>query len=68
MLDNLFKITQLTLPVATIIGSAWVMSSGNNFGAVALFIGGAIFTIALRFIEQSIFETDCYNGNIRHKR
>ena len=62
MLDPIFRISQLTLPVATILGCAWVLVNGNNSGAVYLFLGGFIFTLILRMVEQSIFADNIHNG------
>jgi hypothetical protein len=62
MIDPIFRVSQLTLPVATVLGTAWVLVAGNNTGALLLFLGGAIFTIILRVIEQSIFEHNVVNG------
>jgi len=56
MIDNtIFKISQLTLPVATVLATAWVLVSGVN-GALELFLGGMLVTFLLRILEQSIFE------------
>jgi len=62
MLDSIFRISQLTLPVATILGCSWVLVNGNNAGAFYLFIGGFIFTLILRIVEQSIFADNIYHG------
>ena len=63
MIDNtFFKISQLTLPVATVLGTAWVLVSGNNYAAFWLFIGGSILTIVLRLLEQDIFVDNVYHG------
>jgi hypothetical protein len=65
MIDPIFRISQLTLPVSTVLGTAWVLVSGNNSGALWLFIGGFIFTIILRLIEQTIFADNMYHGRYR---
>lgn len=62
MTDPIFRVSQLTLPVATVLGTAWVLVAGNNTGAFLLFIGGAVFTIVLRLIEQVIFSDNHYHG------
>ena len=62
IVDPIFRVSQLTLPVATVIGTAWVLVSGNNFSGLWLFIGGSIFTIILRLIEQAIFADNVYKG------
>ncbi|MBI2572826.1 hypothetical protein HYV86_03125 [Candidatus Woesearchaeota archaeon] len=66
MIDPIFRITQLTLPVATILSTAWVLVSGNNSGALLFFIGGVIFTIILRLMEQAIFEHNVTHGRYRN--
>ncbi len=62
MIDPIFRVSQLTLPVATILGSAWVFVSGNNSAGIGLFFGGVAFTIILRLIEQGIFADNIFHG------
>lgn len=63
MIDNtIFKISQLTLPVATILATAWIAVEKSGESAFLLFIGGVIFTIMLRLIEQTIFVDNVYHG------
>lgn len=62
MFDPIFRVSQITLPVATVLGTAWVLVSGNNSGGLWLFVGGTIFTIILRLIEQGIFADNHYHG------
>ena len=62
MLDPIFRISQLTLPVATILGCAYSIVNGYSSEAFFLFIGGFIFTIILRLMEQAIFADNVYNG------
>ena len=62
MMDPVFRISQITLPVATVLGTAWVLVTKNNEGALWLFIGGTVFTIILRLIEQAIFADNVSHG------
>jgi hypothetical protein len=63
MIDNtILKIFQLSLPVATILATAWVAVDKAGWSAFYLFIGGFIFTIVLRIIEQTIFADNCSHG------
>ena len=59
---SIFEISQLTLPVATILATAWVVVSGHSSEGLLLFLGGSIFTIILRLIEQEIFADNIYHG------
>jgi len=67
MLDSIFRISQLTLPVATVLGSAWLVVSGYGENAFYLFIGGFIFTLILRVLEQQIFEINYDSHRFLHK-
>ncbi len=62
MLDPIFRVSQLTLPVATIICTAWVAIEKTGEAGFLFFLGGIIFTIALRFIEQAIFADNVSRG------
>ena len=64
-LDPIFRISQLTLPVATVLGSAWITVSKNLADGALFLCLGAIFTIILRWIEQAIFADNIYNGRYR---
>ena len=61
-MDPIFRISQITLPVATVLGAAWVLVNGNNSAGLLLFAGGVIFTIVLRLIEQTIFANNVSHG------
>lgn len=62
MIDNtIFKITQLTTSVATILASAYVWINSNANSGFIFFIMGAAFTIILRMVEQNIFDYNCRN-------
>lgn len=65
MIDPVFRISQLTLPVATVLGAAWVLVNGNNMGAFLLFVGGVLFTFGLRILEQEIFVENVDNNRYR---
>ena len=60
---TIFKVTQLSVAVATILASAYVWVNVNGTDGFFFFIFGALFTITLRVLEQTIF-TD----NIAHER
>jgi len=62
MLDPIFRISQLTLPVATIICTAWVAIEKSGEVAFLFFLGGVAFTIILRLIEQGIFADNVSQG------
>jgi hypothetical protein len=62
MLDLLFRLSQLTLPVATIICTACMVISNHSGEAFFLFWGGFIFTFLLRLMEQQMFEYNSRNG------
>ena len=63
MLDPIFRISQITLPVATVLGTAWVLVSGRSGeSAFLFFIGGMILTIVLRIMEQEIFADNISHG------
>ena len=62
VIDPIFRWSQLTLPVATVIGSAWVMANGYSPTGFGLLFGGSIFTIILRLIEQGIFADNIQHG------
>lgn len=53
----------MTLPVATLLGTAWIIVSGVKGDAPFLFfMGGFIFTFLLRYTEQEIFESNRRKG------
>ena len=65
MLDSIFRISQLTTSVATILGSAYIWVSLGMKDGVGFLIFGGIFTIILRLIEQMIFEDNYNHGRLR---
>ena len=65
MLDPIFRFSQLTLPVATILSSALVVVNNHSEAGVWIFIGGAVLTLLLRYIEQETFEYNRVKGYIR---
>lgn len=62
MLDWIFRITNITLPIATMFCSTWALVSDKGEGAFLLFLGGMGMTVALRYTEQEIFENNKRNG------
>ncbi|MCR4335174.1 MAG: hypothetical protein NUV57_01405 [archaeon] len=52
---SVIEISRISLPVATILASAYVFGEGNNSGAIILFIGGVVFTIIVLYLEHSLF-------------
>lgn len=61
-LDPIFRISQLTLPVAVVLGSAWITVSKSSWDGFLFFLSGGIFTIFLRILEQIIFADNVYHG------
>lgn len=62
MFDLFFRISQMTLPVATIFCTTWSVVSGKSWEAFFIFMGGVAFTLILRLAEQQIFEYNSRNG------
>lgn len=66
MIDNmLFKVTQLTTATATILVSGWVTIVQGLDTGFFFFLLGAMFTISLRLIEQSIFADNVFHSRYR---
>jgi len=64
MIDTtIFKLTQLTTSTASVIMGGIVAINKDLGSGIIYFLCGAIFTIILRLIEQSIFNYNVYNGN-----
>lgn len=60
------EISKISLPVATILGSAYLFGVGNNSGALFILFGGAIFTFLLILIEHAIFVDNHWNDRFRN--
>lgn len=64
MLDLVFRISQLTTSVATVLGGAYVwVNKGGTEGIFFIFFC-ALFTLAIRYYEQQIFAENSDMGRI----
>ncbi len=65
MLDaTIFKISQLTTSVATLLGSAWIWVNKDSSDGLLFLLFGICFTVGLRLLEQRIFELNFDNGRL----
>ncbi len=66
MIDTtIFKLTQLTTSTASVIMGGFVAINKDLGSGLLYLLCGAVFTIVLRLIEQSIFDYNVYHGNYR---